>query len=139
MTQPPFGPQQPFPQPASPGATGYDAPGWAVGPSDARQAAPLESDIPTLFLIGQFDPFAPGELIADAASRFATAHVAVFPGRSHNPLTDWGDEAHPGCATGIVRQWLDHPRSAPDETCLATLPTVEFSTTLAASTAYRAG
>ncbi len=94
---------------------------WDMGTSSAADPHdPVVSDIPTLILHGRFDPFSPLPLIQEAARTLSKGWVVDFPTLSHNVLaTD--------CAQQIRNAWIDHPTLAPDTSCIATMPPVEWA------------
>ena len=76
--------------------------------------------IPTLLLVGQFDPFGVSALVREAARSLDTSWVVEFP-LSHNVL-GYEDE----CPREIRNAWVDAQTSAPDTSCVETIPPVFF-------------
>jgi pimeloyl-ACP methyl ester carboxylesterase len=94
---------------------------WDVDPSDAIQTEAVVSDVPTLFLIGRFDPYSPRQLVESFAAGFSNGYMVEFPHWSHNTLGDDG-----GCAREIRNLWIDSPTSTPNSGCIDELPAVVF-------------
>jgi pimeloyl-ACP methyl ester carboxylesterase len=95
---------------------------WGVqGDDDSQAGTAVTSDIPTLFLIGRFNPFSPRPLVEEAASTFSRSYIVEFPNLSHNVL------AH-NCPRMIRNAWINNPDSPPDTTCVDNLPPVRFVT-----------
>jgi pimeloyl-ACP methyl ester carboxylesterase len=94
---------------------------WDVGTGDRSVMEPVVSSVPTLLLVGHFDPFGVPDLVREAAQSLDTSWVIEFPGHSHNVL-GYGQ----GCARTIRNAWIDAPTSAPDTSCLPGIPPVRF-------------
>jgi pimeloyl-ACP methyl ester carboxylesterase len=93
---------------------------WKVAPEPARANEPVRSAIPTLMLVGEFDPITPPSM-AEAAREFLSASsLHVFPGVGHGVM---GSRY---CADTIVLDFLADPRPNPATTCLNALPKVAF-------------
>lgn len=86
---------------------------WQVDPLPSQVVdAPVQSDIPTLLLAGQFDPITPPAFAAEAARTLSNGHLLVDPTASH------GVAFNDTCLDGIVRDFLDNPQGEPDSACL---------------------
>jgi pimeloyl-ACP methyl ester carboxylesterase len=94
---------------------------WDVDPSDPIQSEAVVSEIPTLFLIGRFDPYSPRELVETTAAGFSNGFIVEFPHWSHNALGDEG-----GCSREIRNHWIDSPTSPPETGCIDDLPAIVF-------------
>ena len=84
---------------------------------DSGQAAPeanqpVESDVPTLLMAGEFDPVTPPEWARVAAVTLSGSHLVVAPDAAHGVSTD-------ECGMSIVLAFLDDPVAPPDTACLA--------------------
>jgi pimeloyl-ACP methyl ester carboxylesterase len=79
-------------------------------------ASPVHTNVPTLMLAGQFDPFGALPVTRQAATTFSRAWVKEVPGIGHNVL---GVDA---CSRSIRNAWVDNPASPPASTgCLSAL------------------
>jgi pimeloyl-ACP methyl ester carboxylesterase len=95
---------------------------WGVqGDDDSQAGAAVTSDIPTLFLIGRFNPFSPRPVVEEAASTFSRSYIVEFPNLSYNVLPF-------DCPRMIRNAWINNPDSPPDTTCVDNLPPVRFVT-----------
>jgi pimeloyl-ACP methyl ester carboxylesterase len=95
---------------------------WGVqGDDDSQAGAAVTSDIPTLFLIGRFNPFSPRPVVEEAASTFSRSYIVEFPNLSYNVLPF-------DCPRMIRNAWINNPDSPPDTTCVDNLPPVSFVT-----------
>lgn len=74
---------------------------------------PVESDIPTLILSGDFDPITPPAYAQQAAETLPNSHLFVFPFAGH------GQVASIDCADQIFIDFLNNPQQEPDSVCLA--------------------
>lgn len=81
---------------------------------------PVESDIPTLLLSGQFDPITPPANAAEAAETLETAYTFTFPNGSH------GSFGLNPCAGAIVADFLADPQIEPRAACLNDLGPPNF-------------
>ncbi len=91
---------------------------WNVGQASADPHKLLTSDIPTLMLVGRFDPFSPLPLLKDTATGLSNSSIVrVAEGR--NVLDS-------DCTIGIRDAFVDHPGSPPDTRCVGDLPGIRF-------------
>jgi len=91
---------------------------WNVGQAATDPHEPLTSDIPTLMLVGRFDPFSPLPLLKEATTGLSNSSIAkVTAGR--NVLDS-------DCTIGIRNAFVDHPGSPPDTSCVADLEGIRF-------------
>jgi pimeloyl-ACP methyl ester carboxylesterase len=93
---------------------------WDVGSADPSAAQPVTSDIPTLFIAGQFDPFSSVPGIRAASESFPNGHVIVTPWQTTNP------NGSLECPRSIRTAWWDDPTSRPDTRCLKQIPPIQF-------------
>lgn len=93
---------------------------WDIDVADPIETEPVESDIPTLVLAGEFDPVTPPAWAEDAAYYLSNSYYFVFPEVGH------GIMGTSDCATSIYEQFLDDPDTEPDSVCIADLA-VEFA------------
>jgi sugar lactone lactonase YvrE len=91
---------------------------WDVGKASADPHNLLTSDIPTLMLVGRFDPFSPLPLVKHAAAGLSNSSIVqVAAGR--NVLEN-------DCTIGIRNAFVDQPASPPDRSCVADLEGMRF-------------
>jgi pimeloyl-ACP methyl ester carboxylesterase len=93
---------------------------WDVGRSELDRVEPFVSDIPTLFLVGRFDPYSPLPLVRNEAGSLARSFVVEFPDQSHNVLAS-------DCAIAVRNSWIDAPTSPPDTACTEGVEWVDFA------------
>lgn len=94
---------------------------WPVAASPSDVAEPVVTDVPTLALIGGFDPYAATEEATEQAiGSFGRGWIVTFPNGGHNLL---GDE----CPRAVRNAWLQRPTSAPTATdCINREPPLRF-------------
>ncbi len=92
-----------------------------VEPIDAGFTQPVQSDVPTLVLSGEFDPVTPPEYAAQAVETLGNNYNYVIPVGGHSQLTS-GE-----CQDSIVIQFMNNPDRAPDTSCIAAME-MSFST-----------
>ncbi len=92
---------------------------WDVGSADDFVDEPVFSEIPTLVLVGEFDPSTPpewGQLTVDSLSN---GYLVELPGDGHSLV------AQNGCAIGLMDRFFETP-TAPDTGCLAEIEPLFF-------------
>ena len=92
---------------------------WDVGQAPAVENEPVHSDLPSLVLVGSFDPITPVEHGMAVADTFTASTFVEFGDRGHGSL---GDE----CADDIALAFLDSPRDELDLRCVADLDGPQF-------------
>jgi pimeloyl-ACP methyl ester carboxylesterase len=84
---------------------------YPARPSQPGDDAAVNSEIPTLLLVGAYDPVTPLEYAQLAAESLANVTIVQFADQGHGALTSGG------CATGIIAQFLAQPEQAPIADC----------------------
>lgn len=98
---------------------------WAVQPAVPVENEPVNSELPTLILSGEFDPITPPAWGQLAAETLSNAQFLEFPGISHGVLgmgTDGGL-----CTFKILEDFLANPNEVVDASCINQLPPFTFS------------
>jgi pimeloyl-ACP methyl ester carboxylesterase len=94
---------------------------WQTHFADPSEHEPVRSDIPTLILTGWYDDRTPTEHARRIAATLSHAHLYEFPNEGH-------DERPGACRASIVTKFLENPFQAPDASCVATIPPIQFIT-----------
>jgi pimeloyl-ACP methyl ester carboxylesterase len=81
--------------------------------------APSRIDAPALLLSGALDPITPPHRAADAARFMAHAQQVIVANAGHGV-------SQLGCAPRMLRDFLDHPNSKLNASCLAEIPAPTF-------------
>jgi pimeloyl-ACP methyl ester carboxylesterase len=85
---------------------------WQSGEAPGDFRAPVEADVPTLLLAGEYDPVTPPEWAEMAARHLTNGHVFVFPAVGHGVL-----DSHV-CAADLVHAFLADPQDPMPPGCL---------------------
>jgi hypothetical protein len=89
---------------------------WDGGAGDPEIATPVHTDVPTLVLVGRFDPFGMPPYARRAMSTLGDATLLVS-GVSGHQVTGTGEA--PGSCMVLVRDdWLDLPTDEPSASCI---------------------
>jgi pimeloyl-ACP methyl ester carboxylesterase len=79
---------------------------------DPTVSQPVESEIPTLVLAGEFDPITPPAWGEQVTQGLANSHFFEYPGMGHAPsLSD-------ACARGMLVSFIQNPDAAPSDACM---------------------
>ena len=93
---------------------------WQVGYASPAFRQPVTSDIPTLFLAGQYDPVTPPLWAKNAATHFSQSYYFVFPGIGHGAVdSDY-------CAPILMQAFWQNPKQKPHHKCLSELSGTNF-------------
>jgi pimeloyl-ACP methyl ester carboxylesterase len=84
---------------------------WPVPPAPARAARAVESDLPTLLMVGHFDPITPPDYAWQTAQTLSSSRVVEFAVESHVTLSS------SPCSIGIAREFLAAPDRPPETAC----------------------
>jgi pimeloyl-ACP methyl ester carboxylesterase len=100
---------------------------WAVPASAAVEDAPVTSAIPTLLVVGSYDPVTPRALADLAAAGLSSHFLYELPSSGHAPV--WTSGWTGACPGEIAAQFLADPAAEPDASCVARMPSTDFLTT----------
>lgn len=93
---------------------------WPSEPAPAPFKRPLESDVPSLLISGEFDPVTPPRFGERAAQTLANARHLVVSGQGHNSLAG-------GCVPDLVVEFIESAEPAGlDVKCLDVLGPTPF-------------
>jgi pimeloyl-ACP methyl ester carboxylesterase len=87
---------------------------WKVERADAIDVEPIESNIPTLVLSGDYDIFTPLSWAEHLAGTLGNAQLVVFRGWGHVPTSNWSNP----CAMTMARGFFDEPNAPLDLDCV---------------------
>ncbi|MFP4344656.1 MAG: alpha/beta hydrolase [Anaerolineales bacterium] len=94
---------------------------WGAAPFDPREGMPVESDIPALILVGEYDPITPPAYARQVADRLSASYFYEFPGQGH-VVGVWQSF----CAGRVVRSFLEDPAVEPDAGCITEMGGPDF-------------
>lgn len=86
---------------------------WSVEKAPAEENTPVQSDIPTLILTGQYDPITPPQWGKQASEYLENSFYFEFTGIGHDTI-----DSHQ-CPVDITMAFLDNPTQEPDSSCIA--------------------
>ena len=85
---------------------------WVGDTAPPAQGLPVISDIPTLILQGQYDPYSPPSWGRHVYATLSNSYFYVFPGLTHVPILG---EA---CPISIATQFVSDPDKEPNSSCI---------------------
>jgi pimeloyl-ACP methyl ester carboxylesterase len=85
---------------------------WKGGNAGDAFRTPVTSEIPTLFLAGEYDPVTPPLWAREAASHFKRGYFLTLPGIGHGVVNS------DTCGSEVVREFLWSPFRKPQNECL---------------------
>lgn len=89
---------------------------WQIPPGDPLVATPVTSDVPTLIIVGRFDPFGMLPYARKAVSTLTNGSLLVSPVNGHQVT---GTREMPeSCLIRVRDAWLDAPQAELDTSCV---------------------
>jgi pimeloyl-ACP methyl ester carboxylesterase len=95
---------------------------WGAGQGGPIENQPVQSDIPTLVLAGEFDPTTPPIWGKETADHLSQGYYYLFTGLSHGITTS------SPCGMDMAVAFVDNPTAAPDSSCMAGMRRAKFVT-----------
>jgi pimeloyl-ACP methyl ester carboxylesterase len=89
---------------------------WPVKPAGAVMKQPVTSAVPSLILVGSFDPATPPRLAALTASTLTRSTILTVPTSHRVSIT--GN----ACILGRMMAFIDNPMKPLDSSCVAAIP-----------------
>jgi pimeloyl-ACP methyl ester carboxylesterase len=83
-----------------------------MGPRDAAEYAPVETDLPALIIEGDMDPITPPPLAKAILPGFSNGTYVEFPYAGHGPSRSVE------CAGDMLNAFFDNPTADPDLSCV---------------------
>lgn len=93
---------------------------WQAGRAPDIENEPVASDLPTMIMVGQYDPVTPPRWAYLTAETLEQAAVFEFPGFGH-ALVNGGE-----CPLDMIQAFLDDPTDFPDASCIDDLGGPDF-------------
>ena len=103
--------------PAAGAAETCDA--FPAGSADVSVTEPVESDIPTLLLSGEYDPITPASNAEAVAAGFSNGQTVVLPDEGHAVTTS-------ECGLAIAIDFLAEPSAEANSSCIESSPAPPF-------------
>lgn len=86
---------------------------WGIETEPGTQNDPVESDIPTMIVTGEFDPITPPEYGEDLQANLSNSFLVNLGNQGHDPLSNSGE-----CGLTLINTFLEDPDAGPDTTCV---------------------
>ena len=93
---------------------------WQAGSAAPAANQPVESDLPTLVLAGEYDPITPPAWGASASAYLSNSTYIEFPGLGH------GTSISGGCPLDITFAFIDDPTAPVDAGCVESMQPIDF-------------
>jgi pimeloyl-ACP methyl ester carboxylesterase len=93
---------------------------WVVEKAPAIENTPVQSDIPTLILTGQYDPITPPKWGKQASEYLPNSFDFEFAGIGHDTM-----DSHQ-CPVDIAMAFLEDPSQKPNDSCIADINRPSF-------------
>ncbi|MBT8220177.1 MAG: alpha/beta hydrolase [Bacteroidia bacterium] len=97
---------------------------WSVEKVGAIENMPVKSDIPVLFISGEYDNETPPSWATEMQKRFSESFHLIFKGWMHGPTTNWSNP----CAMRAANDFFNDPEVRPNPKCLKNIRTPKFRT-----------
>jgi pimeloyl-ACP methyl ester carboxylesterase len=94
---------------------------WDAGRGDPGVATPVTSDVPTLVIVGRFDPFGMAPYARTGASTLSASHVVLALVNGHG-VTGTEQDVPRLCMVLMRDAWLDDPTAEPNASCQGEVP-----------------
>jgi pimeloyl-ACP methyl ester carboxylesterase len=100
---------------------------WRAGRAKAPRHRPVSSDIPTIMLAGEWDSVVSPVLQEEITRTLSNSVYVEVPGTGHFTLAFDHFALGNDCPAEILAAFVDAPTSAPDTSCTASLPEIDFT------------
>ncbi len=94
---------------------------WGVSATSSPVDAPILGDTPVLILRGEYDPGIPPSNVSEISALLQHASVVTVRNAAHGV-----GFTYPLCVGAMAAAFLDAPASAPDDSCLAGIPKIDW-------------
>lgn len=97
---------------------------WGVERAGELENTAVQSEIPALFINGEYDSETPPRWAKSMTNNFPNSFHLVFDGWKHTPTTNWSDQ----CAMEAANIFFNNPSIRPNPNCLEEIGGAEFRT-----------
>ena len=97
---------------------------WGVEKVPDLENEAIKSDIPVLFINGEYDELTPVKWATKMKENFSNSYQLVFKGWKHTPTTNWGNQ----CAMIAANEFFKQPNQRPNPICFANLVSPKYKT-----------
>ncbi|QCW99580.1 alpha/beta hydrolase [Aggregatimonas sangjinii] len=97
---------------------------WAVKKAAEIENYAVQSDIPVLFISGEYDNKTPAKWAKSMTHNFTNSFHLIFKGWKHTPTTNWSNR----CAMESANDFFNKPRQEPNSDCFRQIEGLKFKT-----------
>jgi len=97
---------------------------WSVQKVAEIENQPVKSEIPVLFISGEYDNETPSKWAKSMTANFTNSYHLIFKGWKHTPTTNWGNQ----CAMELANEFFNNPKEKPNGNCFEEIGSPEFKT-----------
>lgn len=97
---------------------------WGVKRAAEIENQAVTSNIPTLFISGEYDNETPVKWAKSMLPNFTNSYHLIFKGWKHTPTTNWSNQ----CAMKAANDFFNHPNEKPNPDCFEEIVNLEFRT-----------
>ena len=97
---------------------------WGVAPAKAIENKAITSEIPVLFISGEYDENTPVKWAANMLPNFKNGVHVIFKGWKHTPTTYWSNP----CGMEVANTFFNNPNEQPEPKCFKQIKTPKFKT-----------
>ena len=97
---------------------------WGVQKVAEIENKAVQSNIPVLFISGEYDNETPVKWAKSMTNNFKNSFHLVFKGWKHTPTTNWSNQ----CAMQAANDFFNNPNEVPSPNCLRQIRSPEFKT-----------
>jgi pimeloyl-ACP methyl ester carboxylesterase len=97
---------------------------WGVKKVSEIENIAVKSDIPVLFISGEYDNETPVKWAKSMTVNFTNSHHLIFKGWKHTPTTNWSNQ----CAMISANEFFNNPIEKPNTDCFGQIGSPEFKT-----------
>ena len=97
---------------------------WGVKRASETDNQAVKSDIPVLFISGEYDNETPAKWAKSMMRNFTNSYHLIFKGWKHTPTTNWSNQ----CAMQAANDFFNLPNEKPNPDCFGEIGSPEFKT-----------
>jgi len=97
---------------------------WTVKKVAEIENKEVKSDIPVLFISGEYDNETPVKWANSMTGNFTNSYHLIFKGWKHTPTTNWSNQ----CAMISANKFFNNPNEKPIADCFGQITSPEFKT-----------
>jgi len=95
---------------------------WGVKKVEEIENQAVKSNIPILFISGEYDNETPSKWAKSMKPNFINSYHLIFKGWKHTPTTNWSNQ----CAMQSANDFFNNPEEEPNPNCFGEIGSPEF-------------